>query len=66
MPGKILDGLQNLRFDTLTLSPTRANWVERWSKAQVISFISPIMWISSVRDGKTKLGACAMVSIRAR
>jgi hypothetical protein len=41
-----------LHFDTLTLSPTRVNWIERWSKAQVISFISPTMWVLFVRDGK--------------
>jgi hypothetical protein len=49
----------------LTLSPTRANWVERWSKAWVISFIGPMMWISFARDGKTQLGACMMVSKKA-
>jgi hypothetical protein len=38
-------------FYTLTI-PTRANWVEGWSKARIISFIGPIMWISSSKDGK--------------
>jgi hypothetical protein len=50
---KIFDGLQSLHFDILTLSPTRVNWVERWSKAGIISFIGPTMWVSSARDGKT-------------
>jgi hypothetical protein len=58
---EIPNGLQNLHFDTLTLSPTKVNWVKRWSKEQVISFKGPIMWISSTRDGKTQLGACVMV-----
>jgi hypothetical protein len=26
---EIFDGFQNLHFDTLTLNPTKANWVER-------------------------------------
>jgi hypothetical protein len=30
---EIFNGLQSLHFDTLTLSPTKPNWVERWSKA---------------------------------
>jgi hypothetical protein len=38
VPGEILDGLQSFHFDILTLSPTRANWVERWSKAHAIIF----------------------------
>jgi hypothetical protein len=54
---EILDGFQSLHFDTLTLSPIRVNWVERWSNVQIISLIGPMMWISSVRDGKTQLGA---------
>jgi hypothetical protein len=53
MLGEIHDGLQSLHFDNLTLSPTRANWVERWSKVWVISFIGCTMWVSFVRDGKT-------------
>jgi hypothetical protein len=54
---EILDGLQSLHFDTLTLSPIRVNWVERWSNVQIISFIGPMMWISSTKDGKMQLGA---------
>jgi hypothetical protein len=61
MLGKIMDGLQSLYFDTLTLSPTMANWVERWSKVWVISLIDPTMWISSARDGKMQLGVRVMV-----
>jgi hypothetical protein len=55
MPKNILDGFQSFDFDfdTLTLSPTRINWVEKWSKAHVISLKGPMMWVSSVRDGKT-------------
>jgi hypothetical protein len=66
MPRKIPNGLQSLHFDTLTLSLTRVNWVERWLKAWVISLIGPIVWVSSIRDGKTHLGAYAMVSTRVR
>jgi len=66
MPGEIRDGLQSLHFDTLTLSPTRTNWVERWSKAWAISFKGPMMWLSSARDGKMQLGAYAMVFKRVR
>ncbi len=58
---EIHDGFQNLHFDTLILNPTKANWVERWSKVGIISFIRPTMCLSFVRDGKTQLGACAMV-----
>jgi len=61
MPREIFDGHQNLHFNTLTLSPTMANWVERWSKARVISLIGPIMWVSFARDGKMQLEACTMV-----
>jgi len=50
---KILEGLQHLHFDTLTLSPTWANWVERWSKVQESSLIGPMMWVSFIKDGKT-------------
>jgi len=50
---EILEGFQNLHFDTLTLSPIRANWVERWLKARVISLIRPKMWVSYAKDGKT-------------
>jgi hypothetical protein len=66
MPKETFDGFQSLHFNTLTLSPTRANWVERWSKAQVISFIGPMMWISFARDGKTQLGTYMMVFKKAR
>jgi hypothetical protein len=62
MPKENHDGLQSLHFETLTLSPTKVNWVEMWSKAHVISLIGPMMWVSSIRDGKTQLGACVMVS----
>jgi hypothetical protein len=47
------NGLQSLHFDTLTLSPIKINFVERWSKARVISLIGPMMWVSFVMDGKT-------------
>jgi hypothetical protein len=50
---KISNGFQSLHFDILTLSPTRANWVERWSKARIIPLIGPKMWVSSIRYGKT-------------
>ncbi len=50
---KILDGFQSLHFNILTLSPTRGNWVERWSKVRIILFKWPMMWISFTRDGKT-------------
>jgi hypothetical protein len=46
----------------LTLSPTRANWVERWSKAKTTSLTGPMMWVLFTRDGKTQLGALVMVS----
>jgi hypothetical protein len=62
MFGEILDKLQSLHFDTLTLNPTRVNWVERWSKAGVISLKGPMMWVLSTKDGKMQLGARAMVS----
>jgi hypothetical protein len=58
---EILDGLQSLHFDTLTLSPIKANWVERWSKVAIISLIRPTMWVLSAKDEKTQLGACTMV-----
>jgi hypothetical protein len=35
----IHEGFQNLHFNTLTLSPIRNNWVERWSKVRIISLI---------------------------
>jgi hypothetical protein len=44
--------MDSLHFNTLTLSSTRANWVERWLKAWVISLIGPTMWVSSTREGK--------------
>ncbi len=59
---KIFDGFQSLHFNIFTLNPTRAKWVERWSKVMIISFKRPTMWVSSVRDGKTHLGARVMVS----
>jgi hypothetical protein len=59
---KIPEGFQNLHFDTLTLSPIQTNWVKRWSKARTISFIRPMMWVSSIRDENTQLKAHAMVS----
>jgi len=62
MPKKIPNGFQSLHFDTLTLSPTKANWVKRWSKVGINSFIGPTMWVSSVRARKTQLRACTMVS----
>jgi hypothetical protein len=52
MSKEIHDGLQSLHFDTLTLSPTKVNWVEKWLKVQVISLIGPMMWVSSIIDGK--------------
>jgi hypothetical protein len=45
----------------LTLSPIKANWIERWSKARIISPKGPMMWVSFARDGKTQLGVCVMV-----
>jgi hypothetical protein len=53
---KIPDGLQSLHFNTLTLSSTMVNWVKRWSKVEIISFIKFTIWVSSVKDGKTQLG----------
>jgi len=58
---KILDGFQSLHFNTLTSSPIRANWVERWSKARIISLKRPTMWVLFIRDGKTQLRARVMV-----
>jgi len=66
MPKKIRDRLQSLHFDTLTLSPTKVNWVKRWLKVRIISFISPTMWVLFARDGKTQLEAYAMVFIKTR
>jgi len=66
MPREILNGFQNLHFNTLTLSPTRANWVKRWSKAQIISYIGPTMWVSFAMDGKTQLRAHMMVFKKAQ
>jgi len=34
---EIFDGFQSLHFDTLTLNPTKANWVERWSKVGIFT-----------------------------
>jgi hypothetical protein len=50
-----------LHFDTLNLSPTRANWVERWSKAWAISLIGPTMWVLSIKDGEMQLGASVII-----
>jgi hypothetical protein len=50
---KIPYEFHNLHFDTLTLSPFRVNWVERWMKAKTILFIRPMMCISFTKDGKT-------------
>jgi hypothetical protein len=50
---EFLDGLQNLHFDTLALSPTKVNQVERWSKVGIISIIGPTMWVLFARDEKT-------------
>ncbi len=66
MLGEILNGFQNLHFDTLTLSPIKANWVERWSKTQVTSLKGPMMWVSFAKDGKMQLGARAMVFRKVR
>jgi hypothetical protein len=55
------DGFQSLHFNTLTLSPTRVNWVERQLMVGIISFKRPTMWLSFTRDGKTQLGGRAMV-----
>jgi hypothetical protein len=45
----------------LTLIPTKATWVKRWSKAKKILLIGPMMYVSFTKDGNTQLGACAMV-----
>jgi len=66
MLGEIPNGFQSLHFDILTLSPTKANWVKRWSKMRIISFIGPMMWVSSTRDGKTQLGANVVVYRKAQ
>ncbi len=58
---EILDGLQSLHFETLTLSPTKVNWVKRCSKVGTISLIGPMMCVYFAKDGKTQLGAHAMV-----
>jgi hypothetical protein len=49
---EILDGIQSLHFDTLTLNPTKVNRVERWSKVGIILFIGPTIWVLSVRELK--------------
>jgi len=61
MPKDNLNELQNLPFDGLTLSPTKANWVEKWSKAGIISFIKSTMWVLFTKDEKTQLGVHAMI-----
>jgi hypothetical protein len=61
MHEEIFDELQSLHFDNLALSPTRASWVKKWSKARIILFIGPTMWVLSTKDGKTHLWACTMV-----
>jgi hypothetical protein len=66
MPKETPDGLQNLHFNTLTLSPISVNWVERWSKVWVISFKGPTMCVLFTRGGKIQLGACVIVFRRAR
>ncbi len=53
---EILNGFQCLHFDILTLSPTKVNWVERWSKVGIISLIRLTMWVLSTKDLKTQLG----------
>ncbi len=50
---KIPDGLH---FDILTLSPTRVNWVERWSKVRIILFIGPTMWVYLLGMERHNLG----------
>jgi hypothetical protein len=62
---EIPNGLESLHFDTLTLSPTKVNWVKRWSKVQIISFIGPMKWVLSTRDGKTQPRVHVMVFRRA-
>jgi hypothetical protein len=57
---EILNGLQSLHFGTSTFSPTKANWVERWSKVRIILLIRPTMWVLSIKDEKTQFGACTM------
>ncbi len=52
MHGESPNELQSLQFDNLTLSPTRVNWVERWSKVHVISFIGPMMWVCGFKKKK--------------
>ncbi len=61
MPREILDEFQSSHFNTSTLSLTKANWVEKWSKLEEISFIGPTMWVSSTRYRKTQFGARVMV-----
>jgi hypothetical protein len=60
MHGKIPNGLQSLHFDILTLSLTRANWVERWLKTWVISLKGLMIWVSWAKNGKTQLVACVI------
>ncbi len=52
---RIPDGLQSLHFEILALSPTRANWVKRWSKVETISFIRPMIYVLSTRDDMLKM-----------
>jgi hypothetical protein len=50
-----------LHFNTFTLSPIKAKWVERWSKPITTSFIGPMMWVSFPQDGNTQLGVYTLV-----
>jgi hypothetical protein len=63
---KILNGLQSLHFYTLTVSPTRANYVEKRSKVGIISLIGLTMCVLFIGDGKTQLGVNTMVSRNAQ
>jgi len=47
---EIFERLQSLHFNILSLNLTKVNWVEGWSKTQLISLIRPKMWVSSVKD----------------
>jgi len=49
--------MDSLHFDTLAINPTRVNWVERWSKAWVISLIGPMMWVLFIKEIKMQLRA---------
>jgi hypothetical protein len=47
------DGFQSLHFDTLTLSPPKVNWVEKWSKVGIMSLEGPTTWVLCTKDGYT-------------